>query len=329
MQIHWLYSLSFWSLLCNSRLVSASSCYESEVLEGDMPVWGILVKRPSKWDGDFILASGRICAMQLSLGSEGKEPLVRGSWEQTRVNFFTWKGCIFLKREEPLNLSCELWKTFWKFFSSSNKEFIKFSVPLSPCASHSQRHNIEPNHQLEQLRPLFWCKATWKKKVPCVCSCNTCIILRNMEKLATDFQICVFLFPIMSVMHNLHRHENVGSWLFFLCVCFHSVTERLELQKAEIRALPLPWCSGDMKDEEEFKVQPPELSWVFPAVIKNKYVLFVSCLEKEEDESHGVKCSVNLGAMTASATEIPGHTHSSGNKLLTIRNIIKIPPWMP
>lgn len=142
-----------------------------------------------------------------------------------RVNFFTWKSCIFLKREKPPNLSCELWKTFWIFFSSSNKEFIKFSVPLSPHASHSQRHNIEPNHQLEQLRPLFWCKAAWKKKVPCVCSCNTFIILRNMEKFTTDFQICIFLFPIMSVRHNLHRQENVGSWLFF-SFCLFSFSYR-------------------------------------------------------------------------------------------------------
>lgn len=142
-----------------------------------------------------------------------------------RVNFFTWKSCIFLKREEPPNLSCELWKTFWIFFSPSNKEFIKFSVPLSPCASHSQRHNIEPNHQLEQLRPLFCCKAAWKKKVPCVCSCNTFIILRNMEKFTTDFQICIFLFPIMSVRHNLHRQENVGSWLFF-SFCLFSFSYR-------------------------------------------------------------------------------------------------------
>lgn len=81
-----------------------------------------------------------------------------------------------------------------------------------------------------------------------------------------------------------------------------------------------------MKDEEELKVQPGGLSWVFPAVIKNKYASSVSCLEKEEHESHGVKCSMMLGAITASATEIPAHTHSSGNKLLTTTNIIKIPP---
>lgn len=42
-----------------------------------------------------------------------------------------------------------------------------------------------------------------------------------------------------------------------------------------------------------------------------------------------MKCSMMLGAITASATAIPAHTHSSGNKLLTTTNIIKIPLWMP
>lgn len=34
-------------------------------------------------------------------------------------------------------------------------------VPVLP---HPQRRSAEPNHCLEQLRPLFWCKATRKKK---------------------------------------------------------------------------------------------------------------------------------------------------------------------
>lgn len=147
------------------------------------------------------------------------------SWELRWGLIFSPGRAAFSWRGKSLQISpVSSGKHFENFFSS-NKEFIEFSVPLSPRASHSQRHNIEPNHQLEQLRPLFWCKAAWKKKVPCVCSCSTCIILRNMEKLTTDFQICVFLFPIMSVMHNLHRQENVGSRLFF-SFCLFSFSYR-------------------------------------------------------------------------------------------------------
>ncbi|RLW10473.1 hypothetical protein DV515_00001945 [Chloebia gouldiae] len=112
---------------------------------------------------------------------------------------------------------------------------------------------------------------------------------------------CILSCPALT-LHGFQLSPAVPCSCLVSYVKQNKITEGLELQKAEIRALPLPWCSGDMKDEEEFK---------------------------EEDESHGVKCSVNLGAIITSATEIPGHIHSSSNKLLTTRNIIKIPCWMP
>lgn len=125
-------------------------------------------------------------------------------------------------------------------------------------------------------------------------------------------------------MHNLHRQENVGSWLLFSLCLFSFSSRRAGTAESWDKSPTLPWCGEhEMKDEEELKVQPPGLSWVFPAVIKTKYVSSISCLEKEEHESCGVKCSVNLEAITASATEIPGHTHSSGNKMLTAKEYYK------
>lgn len=187
-----------------------------------MPVLAVLAKRSSKSVLNFILASERLCALQLScgLGKQGNLWWGAAAQKPRVVIFFTWESCIFQKREAALNPSHELWKTIWKYFPSSEKELIKFSVPLSPHASHSQRHNIEPNHQLEQLRPLFWCKAAWTKKVPCVYSCNTCMIVGKMEELTTDFQISVFLFPVMSAMHYFTGKKTYYYFFSFCLLTF-------------------------------------------------------------------------------------------------------------
>lgn len=120
---------------------------------------------------------------------------------------------------------------------------------------HSQRHRTEPNHQREQLWPLFWCKAAHKKKkkkVPCVYSCNTCTIVGKMEEPTADFQVYIFLFPVMSAIHNLHTKKKKKAYEaehFFLSVYFHLIAEGLGLQQAEIRALPMPCCCVHCTEE--------------------------------------------------------------------------------
>lgn len=96
------------------------------------------------------------------------------STDSSRAAFSFWEGLLLSR--------CRFW--FFTFILpcshqiasiGSGKHFDKISLlqiknSLSslllrvPVLPHPQRRSTEPNHCLEQLRPLFWCKATRKKK---------------------------------------------------------------------------------------------------------------------------------------------------------------------
>ena len=99
--------------------------------------------------------------------------------------------------------------------------------------------------------------------------------VRKMEQPTTDFQICILLFPVVSVMHNLHRQESIWSWLFFSFCLFSFSCSRAGTPESWDKSPTLLWCGEhDMEDGEELKVQPWGLSWILPAAIKKA----LSCL---------------------------------------------------
>lgn len=96
-----------------------------------------------------------------------------------------------------------------------------------------------------------------------------------------DFQICVFFLPIMSVMHNLHRKENVWSWLFF-SFCLFSFSSRSAgtaecWDKSPTLSLVRRAQYGGWRGTQGSTTWG--LSWVFLAAIKKKTSLisFLFC----------------------------------------------------